>query len=219
MTIGCHSSLLTVAEGSLDLFDGLDPSSAEKSSHSWPLSTPYEINVTKNEINMKYRHNSSRPPISWCRSDGWWVLCCGAQHLAEGIQEMVPGLCGGCCFYLWRAVSLLCMRDGAGSEPHTSPAHCPRRHPQTRCSHWQNWGTTWPDTHGDDCNAAQGTVHQKCFSHCGAWLRFVYVTSCSADFFVSGRWCEAELFCWALTCLMHPNKWRILVWRFAATLR
>lgn len=55
MTVECHSNQLAIAEGSLDFFDDLNVISAKKkSSHSWPLCTPYEINVTKNEIKMKH---------------------------------------------------------------------------------------------------------------------------------------------------------------------
>ena len=151
--------------------------------------------------------------------DGQWVLLCEAQHLV-----------GECKRWSLASMEIAVFSSeelsahtawGMGLEASLTPPLCtaPRRHPQTRGSHWQDWATTRSDTRWDNCNAAQGTVHQRYFLHCGAWVRFFYATSWRADLFVSGTCCGAELFFWALTYLMHPNKWRMLVWKFAATLR
>lgn len=61
--------------------------------------------------------------------DGQRVLFCEAGRLGDGTQERAPGLCGDGCLFLRRAVSLLCTEEGAGGQPHASPAHCPQETP------------------------------------------------------------------------------------------
>lgn len=144
--------------------------------------------------------------------DGQWVLLCVTWHLAEGIQEMVPGLRGDRC--------LPALQEGWGWRwaPHLPcalpPGDTPRQDAPT-------------DRTGPPVQTLAGIIiiqpeaQRTSGISCTVMPEraLFYTTPWRAEPFVSGRWCGAELFFWALTCLMHPDKWRMLVWKFAATLR
>lgn len=101
--------------------------------------------------------------------DVWWIVSAPlwGTTLSRGNPRDGP-------WPLWRSI---CPRSaqGMGLEVIPRPPRCiaPRRHPQTRCFHWQDWATTPSDAHWDNYNTAQGTVHQRYFLHCGAWVRFI----------------------------------------------
>lgn len=170
---------------------------------------------------MKHWYNlrQTQDLIAQKPCDGQWVLFCEAQHLGDGIQERAPGPCGDGHLFLRRAVSLLCTKDGAGGEPHTSPVHCPQQTPPDKMAPTDRTGPPHLQTLAGIIimqPRAQSTGGISCTVVPG-WGLF-YAASWRADL-VSGMWCGAGLFFWALTCLVHLNKWRVLVWKFAATLR
>lgn len=60
----------------------------------------------------------------------WWTASALLRGTAlSGWNPRAPGLGGDGCLFLRRAVSLLCEKEGAGGEPHTSPVHCPQETP------------------------------------------------------------------------------------------